>query len=349
MFRSSPKAAASKPLPPWLSNKSNRKTANRALQQREATRSYVRILYLGRLERPTEVPHEVYTHYSTSTSCSPTNNAKNRYADITVYDRTRVVVSGERYLNADWCLERYGHKYWIAAQATIPTTSHAFLSLLLQPIPTPSFTSSSRVRTVVQLTQLVESGRRKADAYFPSEIGQTMVHAPERSHPGPAIVATLLESTQIPDARCIKSTVSISLKDKPESAVTFQHLFFTAWPDHGVPEHEEQQALMNFVKLVDKTNRDESDDPDPPIVVGCSAGVGRTGTFIAISSLLRAHGLLPAASFPSIPSLSSPLGPFPNEEDQVAQEVDWLREQRPGMVQQQSQLDLIYSLLESAL
>ena len=53
-------------------------------------------------------------------------------------------------------------------------------------------------------------------------------------------------------------------------------------------------------------------------------------------------------STPSSLSLTSPLGALPHEEDKVAQEVDWLREQRPGMVQQQSQLELIYSLLESA-
>nr|GAT59852.1 predicted protein [Mycena chlorophos] len=286
--------------------------------------------------------------------------------DIAPYDRTLVTFGSERYLNADWCLERYGKKYWIAAQATLPHTSHAFLSLLTAPISIPNG-PSTRIRTVVQLTQLVENGRRKADAYFPSEVGQAVLQRPEPGYSGPPIVATLVERVDLPEACCIKSTVSLSFQDSNEAAaccikstvslsfqdsneaaVRFQHLLFTSWPDHGVPELQEQKHLMEFIQLVDKTNRNSSDDPDPPIVVGCSAGVGRTGTFIAVSSLLRAHGFLPPPSHPSTLDLVSPLGPLPHEEDEVAQEVDWLREQRPGMVQQQSQLELIYSLLESA-
>ncbi|KAJ7070689.1 protein-tyrosine phosphatase-like protein [Mycena amicta] len=347
-FRSKSTTASS--LPPWLSDKTNRKPIYRALQQREHTRSLIRTMYMAGLDPPADVPRPLYEYYSTVAGCSPENNDKNRYRDILAYDRTRVTVAGERYLNANWCLERYGHKLWIASQAVLPTTAHAFLSLVNQPIslPSPSNAPSTRVRTVVQLTQLVENGRRKAHAYFPSQVGQAVVHAPEPGHPGPPIVARLLETVDIHDACCVQSTVSISLQGSAEPAVTFQHLLFTAWPDHGVPKPEEQKALMAFIQLVDQANREESNDPDPPIIIGCSAGIGRTGTFIAISSLLRAHGFLPAVSTPATFSFSSPLGSLPHEEDQVAQEVDSLREQRPGMVQQQSQLELIYSLLESA-
>jgi protein tyrosine phosphatase len=262
----------------------------------------------------------------------------------------------QRYLNANWCLEQFGHKWWIASQAPLPATAHAFLSLIHQPIALPLSTTRpdsppqpTHVRTVVQLTRITEGGRRKAHSYFPTEVGQSIVHDPEPNYSGQPLKVTLMESMDIADACCVKSTVSISLGGD-ESTIIFQHLLYTAWPDQGVPEPEDQKSLMAFIHLVDSANRQGSEDPDPPVVVGCSAGIGRTGTFIAISSLLRSQGFLPLAAFPSALNLSSPLGPMPSafDEDLVGREVDSLREQRPGMVQQTSQLDLVYTLLTAA-
>jgi len=345
-------------LPLWLSKSqsvSHQKYIQRTLQQRENTRAVIRSLHLQRLDPPQEISRQVFDYYSIAVGCHPDNANQNRYVDIKPYDRTGILVgTAQRYLNASWCLERFGRKWWIASQAPLPASAHAFLSLIRQPITLPVSTTQSaprptRVRTVVQLTRLVEGGRRKAHSYFPTVVGQSVVHTPEAGYSGAALRATLVESVDIDDACCIKSTVSISTEGD-EHPVTFCHLLYTAWPDHGVPEPEDQAALLAFLRLVDNTNRQASEDPDPPIIVGCSAGIGRTGTFIAISSLLRAHGFLPAANSPSVLSLSSPLGPLPAafDDDLVGQEVDSLREQRPGMVQQASQLELIYSLLESA-
>ncbi|KAJ7724230.1 protein-tyrosine phosphatase-like protein [Mycena metata] len=347
--------AVKKPL--WLANRvaSHEKHVQSTLQHREYIRSTIRTFHLKGL--PNEIPRQLFDYYSIAVD---TGN-KDRYIDIKPYDRTRVDVVDEqgiqRYLNANWCLERFGHKYWIASQAPLPDTAHAFLSLIRQPITFPSTAQSitnrspqpTRVRTVVQLTRLREGGRRKAHSYFPTAVGQSVVHS-EPGYSGEPLRATLIDSVDIADACCIKSTVSIVPESNPEDPVIFHHLLYTAWPDHGVPEPKDQAGLMAFLRLVDSTNRQASGDPDPPVIVGCSAGIGRTGTFIAISSLLRYYGFLLPADPPSVLSISSPLGPLSPafDADLVAQEVDSLREQRPGMVQSNTQLELIYSLIGAA-
>ncbi|KAJ7292973.1 protein-tyrosine phosphatase-like protein [Mycena rebaudengoi] len=359
-------------IPTWLStsqSSSHQKYAQGVLRQRENSRALIRSLHLQEQDPPSDIPLTLYNHYSVAASCHPDNRSKNRYSDVQPYDRTRVVVADvegtQGYLNANWCLEQFGHKLWIGSQAPLPTTAHAFLSLILQPITLPASTltdlppgsqRTTRVRTVVQLTQNVENGRRKAHGYFPRDVGQSAIFSPDTGSSEPALRVTLLESVEIADACCIKSRVKIS-PVVPEDVVdekyqvTFQHLLYTAWPDQGVPAAEDQGSLLAFISLVDATNRSELDDPDPPAIVGCSAGIGRTGTFIAISSLLRAHGVLPPAATPIPLTISNPLGSLPSalDSDLIAQEVDSLREQRPGAVQQASQLELIYTLLSTAL
>ena len=353
------------------------------------------------------VKSELVDHYSIMVGASRENNARNRYADIVPYDRTRVIVQWPltdaetdeeggrkgRYLNANWVLERQGQKWWIATQAPLRQTAHAFLSLILQPnvcppsallsshsddIPEPA--KSSRLRTVVQLTQDIENGRRKADSYFPSEVGTSFLIPPEAGCDAPSLKVTLLATKSIEQAHCIQSTVSIlpiyppqrvdddtteeidSNNATDDEEAVFQHLLYFSWPDHGVPNPQDRESLLAFIQLVESTNRDISLctpqhaeasctvlDPDPPIVVGCSAGIGRTGSYIALSSLLRASGHLPPSSKPTPSSVlpPSPLGPIPSDADNdvVVQEIDSLREQRPGMVQRAEQAVLIYNVL----
>ncbi|KAH8835075.1 protein-tyrosine phosphatase-like protein [Flagelloscypha sp. PMI_526] len=311
---------------------------------------------------------QVIDHYDISEGCKPENATQNRYVRLEPFDRTRVVVpgpSGGRYLHANWVQELHGGKWWIAAQAPLPFTAHTFLSLIAQPSMTPPQApaiASRRIRTVVQLTRDVESGRRKAHRYFPSQVGQHADLTPspiEQAAAGsaPALRVTLLDSTSIEDAHCICSKVSIAPLNTPDEIVLFHHLLYTAWPDHGVPAPEDRASLRAFLRLADAKNRETSSDrpdldPDPPIVINCSAGIGRTGSFITMSSILRHHGILPAPSTRLDKThIPAPLGPLPDKiaNDEICQEVDALREQRPGMVQSGNQISLIYEVLDEEL
>ncbi|KAI0673800.1 phosphatases II [Trametes maxima] len=384
-------------LPKWLQDAHNAAHITvvlRILQKRERTRIAARTAsahqsHPSKRHRLSHIASTIVTktehvdHYSVSAGLDPVNGRDNRYADIIPYDRTRVVVcpgepshgcSGSctsgRYLNANWVRELAGGKWWIATQAPLPHTAHTFLSVILEGISPPPGTQFSnvrnlnRVRTIVQLTQNLEGGMRKAHIYFPPVAGQSWVLEPDPGRTDPAIEVTLVRTQTIEDAHCVQSVVSLQplspSRTRIGDPVVFQHLLYASWPDHGVPAREDRDGLLRFTRLVDEANRDLSLytgvvdlDPNPPIMVNCSAGVGRTGAFIAISSLLRRYHLLSPATKPDesvSPLPPSVLGPLPEdiEDDLIAQEVDSLREQRPGMVQRDDQVVLIYETLVAA-
>lgn len=411
-------------LPPWISKALDPQYLNQALQtlaNREQARDAAR--HTSRSDRSAKAGHirsgskadagsEYSEHYSVKIGAGAENARRNRWLHLEPYDRTRVVVPGPggaaassaegQYLNASWILERYGHKWWIASQAPLPNTAHTFLSMIMQstmrppaslfspqgPYPTHPTT---RIRTVVQLTNIMEGNRRKAHAYFPSTVGNFVI-IPAEDRSLQALKVTLLHQESIQEAHCVKSTISVvpvnnlpsrqpqtsdymDLEEKDDipdkhgeqadARVVFTHLLYTSWPDHGVPEDEHRTSLVNFVHLADRLNRDvtlafypptkanntssSGLDPDPPIVVGCSAGVGRTGSFIALSSLLRNLGKLPPPSFATPSSVIPPsaLGPLPERfaDDLIVQEVDSLREQRQRMLDRPEQIVLIYEML----
>ncbi|KAF9786765.1 protein-tyrosine phosphatase-like protein [Thelephora terrestris] len=355
-------------VPAWLQRAQEPDYIERVLrvleereQLREEWRSASRPPYLGypTPEQPPASPQDkaLIDFYSVSIGGHDDHRISNRYADIEPYDRTRLDPGG-RYLNANWVRELHGKKWWIATQAPLSNTAYTFLSVLLEPVSPPGL-PASRVRTVVQLTKDVEGGRRKAHPYFPDTIGLSAVvrEAQEQGVSDRSFEVTLIAKKIIEEAHCTQSTVVITprLRDVAQGQpVTFNHMLYTAWPDHGVPEHKDHQALINFIAQVEKTNRMQPsprDDPDPPVMVNCSAGVGRTGAFIALSSLLRSLSCLPPAPISSqsqTPLPPSPLGPLPPEisEDLIVQEIDSCREQRPGMVQTAPQVIFLYPILE---
>ncbi|THH18993.1 hypothetical protein EW146_g2082 [Bondarzewia mesenterica] len=370
-------------VPSWLRNAHNNEHINSVLHnlaERERTRIRARADSQNRsnrslVNRITRVPSTLSSrpsftnHYSVAIASLPENLPFNRYSDIEPYDRTRVIV-GDRYFNGSWVRECAGGNWAIATQAPLPTTVHEFLSIIAEPSVKPPdgrYPRPTRVRTVVQLTPSFESGIQKAHAYLPPKPGESWI-----IHPGfdyddlPTIKIILVKSEAVDYAQCVVSTVSVEFvaHGVTRNLATFKHLMYTSWPDHGVPAPRDRAKLLEFIKLVDRTNKDiscyagEQDlHPDPPVMVHCSAGVGRTGSFIALSSLLRSHGLLstqpgglaaPVPGTSSVPLLpNSPLGPLPQSLawDQVAQEIDQLREQRPGMIQRHEQALLIYDVL----
>ncbi|KAA1471437.1 phosphatases II [Dentipellis sp. KUC8613] len=362
-------ASMSSSIPAWLKKAQDRDHINtvlRVLTDREQTRYRARSMSqrqsdLSLKHRLAQLPSRIISNnhltqqYSVAVGSKPENQMYNRYSDIIPYDQTMVDVDG-RYLNANWVRERAGGCLTVATQAPLPHTAHEFLSTIV----------TRGIRVVAQLTQNYEGGRQKAHVYFPSVPGDSWTIQPyDGEGTFPPLLVTLQKVESIDSAHCMVSTVSVAdlSGDSSKRPFVFRHMLYDAWPDHGVPAPEDRAGLLNFIRLADELNREipQVTGTDikayPPMIVNCSAGVGRTGAFIALCSLLRANGILPKCNDSDHPSNSdtqplpdSPLGPLPETVgwDPVAQEIDSLREQRPGMVQRPEQVLLIYDVLATA-
>jgi len=189
------------------------------------------------------------------------NKNKNRYYNVKCYDHTRVklmsTVGGESdFINANFVDGYNKKKAYIATQGPLPNTCLDFWRMVWD----------QKSTSIIMVTNLVELARVKCHQYFP-ESGSLSF--------GPVTI-TLLESTPLADF----TIRSLKVEMAGEDSHTVKHFHFTSWPDHGVPPFS--NAILSFVRHVKNVKSVDSG----PIVVHCSAGVGRTGTFMAIDSML---------------------------------------------------------------
>jgi protein-tyrosine phosphatase len=136
------------------------------------------------------------------------------------------------------------------------------------------------------------------------------------------------------------------------------HFLFKKWPDFGVPALEDLDSFFTLMRL----SRERNSNPDNPRIVHCSAGVGRSGTFIALEHLMREleDGVL--EHWDSRPPSSNGGGSRPNDEpirnaedtplaavsekdDLIFTVVNQLREQRRHMVQAEAQYLFLYQVM----
>ncbi|KAI0397565.1 hypothetical protein F5Y17DRAFT_414952 [Xylariaceae sp. FL0594] len=120
-----------------------------------------------------------------------------------------------------------------------------------------------------------------------------------------------------------------------EDTTTIWHLLYTKWPDHGVPEGGDYDSFFELMKL----SRELNSSTNNPRIIHCSAGVGRTGTFIALETLMR------EIDEGAMDRLDPDVDVTDNDNDPIYRAVDTLREQRLKMVQDVSQYKFIHQVL----
>ncbi|XP_069889322.1 receptor-type tyrosine-protein phosphatase delta isoform X34 [Dipodomys merriami] len=192
------------------------------------------------------------------------NKPKNRYANVIAYDHSRVLLSaiegipGSDYVNANYIDGYRKQNAYIATQGSLPETFGDFWRMIWE----------QRSATIVMMTKLEERSRVKCDQYWPSRGTET--HG--------LVQVTLLDTVELA-TYCVR-TFALYKNGSSEKREVRQFQF-TAWPDHGVPEHP--TPFLAFLRRVKTCN-----PPDAgPMVVHCSAGVGRTGCFIVIDAMLE--------------------------------------------------------------
>ncbi|KAM9226216.1 receptor-type tyrosine-protein phosphatase H-like [Dugong dugon] len=198
---------------------------------------------------------------------APENNAKNRYRNVLPYDWSRVPLKplhgepGSDYINASFMPSLWSPQEFIAAQGPLAQTVGDFWRLVWE----------QQSHTLVMLTNCVESGWVKCEHYWPLD-SQPCTYG--------HIQVTLVneEVTENWTTRDLKL-----FHVEEQKALSVRHFHYIAWPDHGVPHSPD--PLLAFWKVLRKW-LDQKMGGGPPIV-HCSAGVGRTGTLIALDVLLR--------------------------------------------------------------
>ncbi|XP_034147282.1 receptor-type tyrosine-protein phosphatase F isoform X20 [Esox lucius] len=192
------------------------------------------------------------------------NKPKNRYANVIAYDHSRVVltsvdaVPGSDYINANYIDGYRKQNAYIATQGPLPETLSDFWRMVWE----------QRAHTIVMMTRLEEKSRVKCDQYWPVRGTETYG----------MIQVTMLDTVEL--ATYSVRTFALYKNGSSEKREIRQFQFM-AWPDHGVPEYP--TPILAFLRRVKACN-----PPDAgPMVVHCSAGVGRTGCLIVIEAMLE--------------------------------------------------------------
>ncbi|RJE23639.1 phosphatase [Aspergillus sclerotialis] len=281
---------------------------------------------------------------------------KNRYNDIYPFDHSRVrlqdvATGGCDYVNANHIKAEYGNRRYIATQAPVPDTFNDFWRVVWE----------QDVRLLVSLTAEVERGQVKCHRYWETgdygpfrvrNFAQRRIRLDSQSDTGNT--GHLSGQQDVGDDPCI----IVRYMSLSHSAFPFQplreitQLQYPSWPDFGItsqPSH-----LLRLIGQCDEvskaatdavaTNSEPGVEEQRPLLVHCSAGCGRTGTFCTVDSVL---GMLKQ-------KLQGPISKWPAEAwihdetlDLIAKTVEDFRTQRPSMVQNLSQFVLCYeSVLE---
>ncbi|XP_072010068.1 receptor-type tyrosine-protein phosphatase N2 [Engystomops pustulosus] len=236
---------------------------------------------------------------ATNIALKEENAAKNRSLSVVAYDHNRIILKGESghdhsdYINASPIMDHDPRNpAYIATQGPLPSTVADFWQMVWE----------NGCVVIVMLTSLAENGVKQCYHYWPDE-GSNLYNIYE--------VNLVSEHIWCEDF-LVRSFYLKNLQTNETRTVT--QFNFLNWNDHGVPTST--RSLLDFRRKVNKCYKGRS----CPVIVHCSDGAGRSGTYILIDMVLNkmAKGA---------------------KEIDIAATLEHLRDQRPGMVQTKEQFE----------
>ena len=264
---------------------------------------------------------------------------KNRYSNVLPYKNTRVKLAPHletninSYINANYV--NLGDRKYIATQGPLRHTIDDFWAMIWQE-DTP---------VICMVTGLTERGQLKCADYFLSEDGGLFT-----TNTGMTVSVVKTSTPNEEGIEDIEERTITLTKDGQTKMV--QHLWFRVWPDHGVPENTE--TTIDLSNRIDKYTKASTKQCAP--VIHCSAGIGRTGTIMAINYLLS----LPNETFTNKEGFNAvvrSLGLSPtqfvnnnnteNLSNLMALVLEKMRRQRPQMIQTEDQYFFVYQTIQA--
>uniref|UniRef100_A0A8C3CIC0 protein-tyrosine-phosphatase n=1 Tax=Cairina moschata TaxID=8855 RepID=A0A8C3CIC0_CAIMO len=212
-------------------------------------------------------------------SLAPYNQEKNRYGDVPCLDQTRVKLAKPYsrpeltdYINASFMDGYKQRNTYIGTQGPLENTYGDFWRMVWE----------QNVLVIVMTTRLEEGGRRKCGQYWPLEKDSHM-----------SFGALTVTNLGVENLGHYKKTILEIHSSEGKERRLLSHFQYLSWPDYGVPSSA--ATLIDFLGAVKQQQRVavsalgprfKGHPGGPPLVVHCSAGIGRTGTFCALDICL---------------------------------------------------------------
>ncbi len=306
-------------MPLFLSNSANLNANELAIKFH-----HLELIEEERCRQATKNPNDPF---SMSIAINRTSMNYNRYSDILPFNYNRIKLLQQRpnktdYINASYIEAPNNVRRYIATQGPLNETIEDFWLMIWE----------QNTNIIVMLTNQIERGEIKCETYWPEKIGYYMIFKDL------GLKVTLESEILDSKATCYIRTLKLEKLEEGRNIIMgcrqVTHLQTIAWPDHGVPDSPD--PINNLILKKNECMQHHiilNNGNIGPVVVHCSAGCGRTGTFCTVDSTL--------ALLPNLQQSDST--------DLIFSVVQHFRQHRISMVQTFAQYQFCYLAVLSKL